>query len=251
MGPINAVSRRALLAGASTTAFAGAAAARVVSGAMPWAPNAANPPQAAQPGPWQFFTPEEGVLVEAIADRLIPPDPPGGENPTPGGKDAGCAIYIDRQLAGPYGAFAGRWMRPPFMDGPPEQGDQNPLVPRARYRQGLAAMDKHVRAANAGKGFHEIPPDAQDALLTQMEKGQVQFDSANSMALFKALLTDVKQGFLTDPVYGGNRNMAGWKMIGFPGARYNYADWISRHNERYPLPPVGITGRPDWVRKEG
>src|SRR6516165_10997218 len=50
------------------------------------------------PGPWVYFTPEEGAAIEALVDRLIPPDPQ-----TPGGKDAGCAVFIDRQLAGPYG----------------------------------------------------------------------------------------------------------------------------------------------------
>jgi gluconate 2-dehydrogenase gamma chain len=43
--------------------------------------------------------------------------------------------------------------------------------------------------------------------------------------------------------------MVSWKMIGFPGARYNYLDWIDRHNERYPLPPVSLTGRIDWTPK--
>jgi gluconate 2-dehydrogenase gamma chain len=41
--------------------------------------------------------------------------------------------------------------------------------------------------------------------------------------------------------------MAGWKMIGFPGARYDYRDWVSRHNERYPYPPVSIQSRAGWT----
>jgi gluconate 2-dehydrogenase gamma chain len=40
--------------------------------------------------------------------------------------------------------------------------------------------------------------------------------------------------------------MAAWKMIGFPGARYDYTDWVDRHNERYPHPPVSIADHPDW-----
>ena len=50
-------------------------------------------------------------------------------------------------------------------------------------------------------------------------------------------------GFFADPIYGGNRDMCAWKMIGFPGARYDYRDWVGRHNERYPHPPVSIGGR--------
>jgi gluconate 2-dehydrogenase gamma chain len=41
--------------------------------------------------------------------------------------------------------------------------------------------------------------------------------------------------------------MAGWKLIGFPGARYDYRDWVERYNEAYPLPPVSIMGRSDWI----
>jgi gluconate 2-dehydrogenase gamma chain len=43
--------------------------------------------------------------------------------------------------------------------------------------------------------------------------------------------------------------MVGWRMIGYPGARYNYLDWVHRHNERFPLPPVSIAGRADWTPK--
>ena len=45
--------------------------------------------------------------------------------------------------------------------------------------------------------------------------------------------------------------MCSWKMIGFPGARYDYSDWVGRHNERYPFPPVSIAGRDDWNPHKG
>src|SRR6516165_2486069 len=77
-------SRRALLASTAMLLVAPAAGARTLEGGtgLPWKPFAGNPPQAAEPGPWVFFTPEEGAAVEALVDRLIPPDPE-----TPGGKD--------------------------------------------------------------------------------------------------------------------------------------------------------------------
>jgi gluconate 2-dehydrogenase gamma chain len=199
-----------------------------------------------QPGPWAYFTAEEGAAIEALVDRLIPPDPQ-----TPGGKDAGCAVFIDRQLAGPYGRAEGLYMRGPFADGTPQQGDQSPLTPAARYRQGLAALDKYCRSKYAGKSFAQIPDNEKDKLLSGLEKGQVQLEGASGRAFFEQLLQNTQEGFFADPVYGGNRNMAGWKMIGYPGARYDYRDWVERHNERYPLPPVSIGGRPDWVRKAG
>jgi gluconate 2-dehydrogenase gamma chain len=175
---------------------------------------------------------------------LIPPDPQ-----TPGGKDAGCAVFIDRQLAGPYGTAEGLYMRGPFADGTPQQGDQSPLSPAARYRQALAALDKYCRATYAGKSFTQIPDNEKDKLLSGLEKGQVHLEGTNGRAFFELLLQNTREGFFADPVYGGNRDMVGWKMIGYPGARYDYRDWVERHNERYPLPPVGISGRPEWVRK--
>ena len=220
--------------------------AGVVQGGLPWEQNAGAPPAAVKPGPWTYFTTEEGAAVEALVDRLIPPDPQ-----TPGGKDAGCAVFIDRQLAGPYGTAEGLYMRGPFADGTPQQGDQSPLSPAERYRQALAALNKYCRATYAGKSFTQIPDSEKDKLLSGLEEGQVHLEGTSARAFFELLLQNTQEGFFADPVYGGNRDMVGWKMIGFPGARYDYRDWVERHNERYPLPPVGIGGRPEWVRKAG
>jgi gluconate 2-dehydrogenase gamma chain len=239
------ISRRALLAStAAVLIVSNAAQARSVQGKLPWAPNAGDPPQPVMPGPWLFFTPEEGAAVEAIADRLIPPD-----SQYAGGRDAGCAVFIDGQLAGPYGSSEGLYMQPPFMDGAPQQGDQGADTPAQQYRKGLAALDAHVKAANVGKAFHALAADQQDTLLKGLESGQVHLEGINSRKFFAVILRDTKQGFFTDPVYGGNRDMVGWRMIGFPGARYDYSDWVLRHNERYPLPPVSIGGRVDWTKK--
>lgn len=237
-------SRRELLAGISTVVLgllAGEAEAQTVKGALPWSPGAAAPPADVQPGPWLFFTAEEASTVQALVDRLIPPD-----EKVPGGKDAGCAVFIDRQLAGPFGHASGRYMQPPFGAGTPEQGDQSPLTPAQRYRNGLAALDRLCRARFAGKSFAMLPAGDQDTLIAGLESGTVRLEDADGKMFFEILLQNTKEGFFADPVYGGNRDMAGWKMIGFPGARYDYRDWIDRHNQRYPLPPVGIMGRPVW-----
>jgi len=213
--------------------------ARIIAGALPWAPGAGSAPTPVQPGAWQYFTPEEASAVEAIVDRLIPPDPQ-----TPGGKDAGCAVFIDRQLAGPYGSAQGLYMRPPFMDGTAQQGAQSPLTPAQRYRQALAELDKYCRDAYVGKSFAELTDDQKDKVLGALENGPITFEGSSATAFFQQVLTNTREGFFADPVYGGNRDMAAWKMIGFPGARYDYRDWIERHNEPYPLPPVGIVGKP-------
>lgn len=234
--------RRELLAGTAnllaTLSFAHATELRGVPG---WNPQEASPPEPVRPGPWQFFTPEEGATIEALVDRLIPPDPV-----TAGGRDAGCAVFIDRQLAGPYGNARGLYMRPPFAEGATGQGMQSPLTPAMRYRRSLAALARHCQDAFAGKRFDQLSDDQKDKLITGVENGQVKFTDVSARGFFDLLLQNTQEGFFADPVYGGNREMVAWKMIGFPGARYDYRDWIERHNERYPLPPVGITGRPEW-----
>lgn len=237
--------RRQLLATAAGFVIAAASTSKAgtVVGSLPWKPNMGNPPTQVRPGQWRFFSPEEGAAVEALVDRLIPPDPQ-----TPGGKNAGCAVFIDAQLAGPFGSAQGLFMRPPFADGTKEQGPQSPVTPAQRYRASLAALDTHCRAAFAGKPFAQLSDAQKDELIGGLEKGHVALENANARAFFDLLWQNTKEGFFADPVYGGNRDMVGWRMIGFPGARYDYRDWVMRHNERYPLPPVGIGGRPEWTR---
>jgi gluconate 2-dehydrogenase gamma chain len=236
--------RRDLLAGAATfIVLTGATVARATElhGVPPWDPKSASPPQPVHPGPWQFFTPEEGVAIEALVDRLIPPDPQW-----PGGKGAGCAVFIDRQLAGPYGESRGLYMRPPFQDGDKQQGPQSPLTPAMRYRRSLASLDHYCQQRFA-KRFAELTEEQQDKTIQGLETGTVTLVNASARGFFELLLQNTQEGFFADPIYGGNRDMVGWKMIGFPGARYDYRDWIERHNEKYPLPPLGIGGRPEWA----
>jgi gluconate 2-dehydrogenase gamma chain len=237
------IRRRDFLSTAASLIGSGLAArAATIEGALPWEPNAGVPPQPARPGPWHYFTGTEGAAVEAIADRIIPPDPA-----TPGGKDAGCAVFIDRQLAGPYGRQEGLYTRPPFMKGIRQQGPQSEAGPAQQYRTGLAALDRYCRGNRDNKAFAELADAQKDEILSGLENGSVSLEGVDGKAFFAQVLKDVKQGFFADPLYGGNRDMCSWKMIGYPGARYNYRDWVERHNERFPLPPVSITGRADWT----
>jgi gluconate 2-dehydrogenase gamma chain len=191
-----------------------------------------------------FFTADEASLVEAAVDRLIPPDSLG-----PGGKDAGCAVFIDRLLAGPYGRGDGVYMKAPFMPGTATQGYQMPDAPAAQYRAGLKAVADHVKAGFGGKSFQQLSSQDQDKLLAGLETGLIALKGVNGAQFFALLLQNAQEGFFADPVYGGNRDMAGWKLIGFPGTRYDYRDLVERHNQPYPLPPVGIMGRPDWTAR--
>ncbi len=237
--------RRELLATAAWFVV-GAAAARasVITGHLPWYPEAGNPPTPVRPGPWHFFTADEAAAVEALADRIIPPDPQ-----TPGGKDSGCAVYLDRQLAGPYGQGEGHYIRGPFMPAAKNFGAQSQDGPAAGYRKQLAALDRYCRAQHGGKPFAQLTDDEKDKIITDVEAGKAKLEGVDGRVFIDHLIKDIQEGFFADPVYGGNRDMVAWKMIGFPGARYNYLDWIDRHNEKFPLPPVSLLGRAEWTPK--
>jgi hypothetical protein len=72
-------------------------------------------------------------------------------------------------------------------------------------------------------------------------------DGVKAKAFFELLLQNTPEGFFSDPIYGGNRDMVGWKLIGFPGARYDYRPYVDKHGAQLDLPPVGLKGRPGWT----
>ena len=234
--------RRRFLASASALpilALGGTAAARSISGSLPWEAFAGEPPRPVNPLGWYFFTPGEIATVEAIVDRLIPPD-----HLSIGGKEAGCAVFIDRQLAGSFGKSSRLYRKGPFAAGLPTQGYQGELTPEGRYRDGLRALNEHSRAAH-GKIFAQLPAQEQDAVLHGLESGQIDLKLAQGLstrAFFELVLQNTMEGFFADPLYGGNKGMAGWKLVGFPGARYDYRDHIDKHNVPYPRGPISIYG---------
>jgi gluconate 2-dehydrogenase gamma chain len=238
-----AVRRRELLAGAAMLLFSATTVrATTIAGQLPWKPNAGSPPSRIKLGPWEFFTGEEGRAMEALADCIIPAD-----SETPGGKDSGCAVFVDRQLAGPYGRQEGLYLRPPFQAGARNQGHQSEKGPGQQYREGFAALNQ-ASTAKFGKSFADLSDDDKEAILKGLESGELTLQGIDGKSFFEQVVKDVQTGFFADPIYGGNRDMVAWKMIGYPGARYNYLDWVGRHNERFPLPPVSMTGSAQWTR---
>ena len=185
----------------------------------------------------RYFNREEWIFLQAACARLIPSDENG-----PGAMELGVPEFIDREMEGPFGHAATWYMQGPFSSAVPELGYQSPLTPRAVYRAGIAAVDAHCRRMFSNKSFSELPITQQDAVLTDLEKGTLDFDNVSGKSFFGFLLQNTKEGYLADPIHGGNKNMASWKMIGFPGARADFLDWIDKHGARYPLIPVGIAG---------
>src|ERR1043166_10149759 len=60
--------------------------------------------------PLRFFTAEEAKVITAACARIFPSDASG-----PGATEAAVVIYIDRQLAGPYGARKHRYPKGPLL----------------------------------------------------------------------------------------------------------------------------------------
>jgi len=242
---VHRINRRQLLASSAIVLLLGprGTQAAVIKGALPWKAGTADPPHAVLPDGWHYFTPQEAATVEAFVDRLIPPDPQ-----TPGGKDCGCAVFIDRQLAGPYGRNEAFYMAGPFQQGTKQQGPQSALTIAEQYRKALAAFDAACLKRFNGKTFVALSDEQKDDVIKGLEDGSFKLEGFDSKEFFGQILKDTQNGFLADPIYGGNKDMAAWKMIGFPGAHYDYRDWIDRHNQRVTLPTVGINNHPNWTQ---
>jgi gluconate 2-dehydrogenase gamma chain len=120
------------------------------------------------------------------------------------------------------------------------------MSPAEMYRAAIKAIDSYCTSNFDGKKFSALTPDQQDKVLTGLEKGDTKLDNVDSKAFFTVFLQNTIEGFLSDPIYGGNRDMVGWKLIGFPGARYDYRPYVKKHGQKLDLPPVGIKGRPGW-----
>ena len=185
--------------------------------------------------PFVVLTALEAAFIVAAVDTLIPAD-----NLSPSGSECGVATFIDRQLAGAYGNGARLYRDGPFHKAKPELGYQLPLNPREFFRAGIAAANEWSRKTY-GKDFDRLPEAAREAALKSMEAGKAEFAGSSSRAFFNALLQIAMEGFFADPIYGGNRDMASWKMVGYPGLPATYRDDIKKYfGKKYDKPPRSI-----------
>ncbi len=185
-----------------------------------------------------YFTAAEKAWIEAAVARLIPADELG-----PGAKEAGVADFIDHQLAGPYGSADTWYMNGPWQKGTPEQGYQLRLTPAQLYRTAIRDVEEHCRKTYGDRTFAQLDAHTQDEVLHGLDANKIKLPGAPANQFFDMLWRNTQEGFLADPMYGGNRNFAGWKLIGFPGPRYNYVAEIEQHGKRYDMPMVSILGR--------
>jgi len=155
--------------------------------------------------PLRFFTQSEALTVAAATARIFPSDVMG-----PGAREAGVAVYIDRQLAGPWGRDRYRYAQGPFEENASaEFGYQGKATPQQIYRQGLKDL----------KDFDRLKAAEQDDALKQIE----------ATLFFSLLRQNTIEGMFCDPMHGGNIDMVGWQLIGFPGPRMNNYDDVDKH----------------------
>jgi gluconate 2-dehydrogenase gamma chain len=215
---------------------------RTLRGSVPWQEGTADAPPGVSGSGYIFFTPAEVAFIDAAVARLIPHDPVG-----PGGVEAGVTFFLDRQLAGKFGRGDHYYLGGPWSKGTPEQGYQSRFSPSQLYRTAIAAIDKYIGENFGGAVFAKIKTADQDKVLKDLEGGKIALaDGVDAKTFFAMLLQNTKEGYFSDPIYGGNKDMGAWKMIGFPGAHYDYSEWVARHGERVPYPTVSFKGRPGW-----
>lgn len=206
------------------------------------APTVSAPPQAV-PLPQQlqsnepllFFNEEEAAFIKAVIDLLIPAD-----DSWPGAVGCGVLTYLDRQLAGAYGAGARLYLQGPWKQGTPEQGYQLPYTPAELYRTAMDKMFRYLKRGYGGRQFGQLNLSERDKLLRAMESGELDLGPVPSTVFFETLLANTIEGFFADPAYGGNRDMAAWRMIGFPGAYAQYAPLIEHHGIPFDQAPISM-----------
>jgi gluconate 2-dehydrogenase gamma chain len=115
-----------------------------------------------------------------------------------------------------------------------------PYTPAELYRRAIGGID----ASLPDGPFAQLAPDRQDRLLTQLETGETAAGDIPGNVFFSLLWQNTLEGYFADPVYKGNREMIGWKMIGFPGAHAYYMDTVDDFGDEYFKPPAGIAHRP-------
>lgn len=224
------LSRRGLLWATGLVAALAGVAEAPVQAAQPASAKA----QRGAPQPYRYFTAPEAAFIEAAVARLIPADELG-----PGALEAGVPAFIDKQLAGARGSGERLYRSGPWRPGSPSQGYQLPYTPAELFRHALRAIDADLKR-RGGHSFARLPAQEQVAYLAALEKGEKDLDGMPSQVFFESLLEMTLEGYFSGPVYGGNKGLGSWEMIGFPGAPANYYDPADRHGQPFARKPMSL-----------
>ena len=231
------LARRDFLKGAVVGGAAAATVGNLPQTALAQQPAAAAQPAAAStPEGYAFLHPEEQAFVEALVDHMIPAD-----EHTAKGTDIGLNTYIDRALAGSWGKGDRLYMQGPWKTGVPSQGYQLPLTPAQLYRAGIEATNAYCRKTY-GKPFDRLDEKQREEVLLGLSSAKISFENGPPVRVFWATVYQtVMEGMFADPIYGGNRNKAGWRMLGFPGVIAVHREHVVQYRDKpFPFEPLGI-----------
>ncbi|MEN3354071.1 MAG: gluconate 2-dehydrogenase gamma chain [Betaproteobacteria bacterium] len=215
-----------------------ASSAAAVSVGLPQSAQAQpKPALPATPNPgYAYLNPDEAAFIEAVVDHMVPAD-----ELSPKGTDIGINTYIDRALAGGWGKGDRLYMQGPWKPGVPSQGYQLPLTPADLYRAGIASANAYC-VKTYSKPFDKMTEAQRQEFLVALSGGKVTFENGPPARVFFTMLyQNVIEGIFSDPMYGGNRDKIGWKMIGFPGViAVNQQNIEKFRDKKFPANPLGI-----------
>ncbi|AQU78153.1 MULTISPECIES: gluconate 2-dehydrogenase subunit 3 family protein [Planococcus] len=155
------------------------------------------------------------VLSQAT-ERIFPEDDLG-----PGAIGLAVPYFIDNQLAGSYGENSKEYMQAPFAQGEPTQGYQSRLKRNEMFIQGIQLMQEEADSRFKTK-FVDLEGEQMDEILTAFQENEIKMRGVESQFFFRLLRQATLEGAYADPIYGGNANMDGWQMKGFPGHQLAY-----------------------------
>jgi gluconate 2-dehydrogenase gamma chain len=225
------ISRRSFFKVAGAAVAATATEVQALAADKPASAHAHN---TAHDGSYIFFNQQEASFITAAVARLIPSDENG-----PGAIEAGVPSYLDKQLGGAWGAGERLYRSGPWHEGSPTQGYQLPYTPAELFHHALRGIQADL-SKRGSKSFDKLDAQSQDNYLKALESGSIDLDGVPSKVFFESLLDLTIEGYFSDPVYGGNKDMVSWKAIGFPGAYATYYNLVDKHGMNFTRAPMSL-----------
>ncbi|EAK0804948.1 gluconate 2-dehydrogenase subunit 3 family protein [Campylobacter lari] len=171
--------------------------------------------------------------LSAACERIYPKDEQGD-----GAIGLGVPYFIDNQLASAYGYNDREYLQGPFIEGITEQGYQTPMKRNEIFLEGVKALEI-ISQKRYKKTFSSLKGVEQDKILVDLEKNKIDFIGFKSSEFFTLLRDMTIAGVLSDPIYGGNDNKNGWRMMQYPGAQMSYIDKITS-DEFFDIEPMSL-----------
>ena len=211
-----------------------------------------------------FFDPHQRATIEAAMARIIPTDD------QPGAKEAGTIEFLDRYLSGLDFIYAkpdGSGFEK--LEGKrAEAWKQRIEIIRGTYLTGIKELDRRSQS-QFGREFVRLTPEQQDQILADLERPSLPIEAAGETArtiadfapvepalqqtnaeidldFFPLLALHTRQGFYSDPIYGGNKDRVGWKLIGFEGPE----SLAETHAGRFTTLPFFAERQIDWEEEK-